>query len=139
MKSFSISLAVMFMFGLVTFSSVAQEHKNENKLPFKEYERFHRVLHPLQHESLPKKDYETIRSKTNELLSRGNAVVKMGVPYRTREDSREPFERELANFGRHLKALATNAEEGSDEQVKDSFTAVHDSFEMLVSMLPKSN
>jgi len=119
-------------------SSAAQEHKPEKHISIKEYEAFHRVLHPLQHDALPKKDYETIRNHADELLSKGNAVVDLGVPTGTREDDRGRFESTLQHFSSQLKALKKHAKEGSDLQVKESFDAVHDSFELLVSMLPAS-
>jgi len=43
----------------------------------KEYEDFHRVLHPLQHEALPKKDFQRIRDtypKTNVVVYDGIAT-----------------------------------------------------------------
>lgn len=38
----------------------------------KQYEAFHDVLHPLEHEALPKNDFRTIRAKSAQLVSRGN-------------------------------------------------------------------
>jgi hypothetical protein len=128
----TVSLALIV---LTALPSPAQ--KKHKEMPIKEYEAFHEVLHPLEHEALPKKDYESIRTKADELVSRGNAIVNLGVPYRMADEKKEPFERELQTFGSHLKAFATNAKEGSDQQLRESFDAVHDSFELLVSMLPQ--
>lgn len=128
--------AALFVIGLAAFPSPAQKKKHK-EMPIKEYEAFHDVLHPLQHEALPKKDYESIRSQADELLSRGNAIVQLGVPHRLADEKKEPFERELASFSTHLKSLAKNAKQGTDDQVKEGFDSVHDSFEMLVSMLPR--
>lgn len=108
-------------------------------MPVKEYEAFHDVLHPLQHEALPSKDYERIRNQAGELVSRGNAIVTLGMPYRLADEKKEAFERELQNFASQLKTFATNAREGSDEQLKTSFDAVHDSFELLASMLTREH
>ena len=35
----------------------------------KQYEEFHEVLHPLEHDALPKKDFRRIRGKSSLLLS----------------------------------------------------------------------
>ena len=137
MKFFVSILATgLILVGLTALPSLAQ--KKHKEMPIKEYEAFHEVLHPLQHEALPKKDYESIRTRADELVSRGNAIVTVGVPHRMADENKEPFERELQSFGNHLKAFATNAKEGSDQQLRESFDAVHDSFEMLASMLPQN-
>ena len=41
----------------------------------KEYEDFHRVLRPLQHEALPKKDFQRIRARAGELTKLGRAIT----------------------------------------------------------------
>ena len=133
---FAVVFTALFLV-ILNPSPVTAQKQKEKGISIKEYEAFHKVLHPLQHDSLPKEDYESIRTKADELVSLGNAVVKLGVPYRTLEDNREPFERELESFSAHLKALAINAKDGTDRQVLETFNAVHDSFELLVSMLPK--
>ena len=46
----------------------------------KEYDAFHDVLHPLEHEALPKGDFARIRSQAKELTERGDAIVRLGVP-----------------------------------------------------------
>jgi len=45
-----------------------------------EYESFHDVLHPLEHEALPNRDFTRIRSQAPELIRLGRAIVKLGVP-----------------------------------------------------------
>ena len=118
--------------------SATQQHKSEQHIGIKEYEAFHRVLHPLQHEALPKKDFETIRKNADELLLKGNSIVDLGVPAGINEDNRARFESELQNFSSRLKSLVRNAKEGSDAQLKESFDGVHDSFELLASLLPQA-
>ena len=101
----------------------------------KEYEKFHDVLHPLEHDALPKKDYRRIRSQANLLVKRGNAIVKLGVPSGTSEDKREEFAKELDSFRQALAKFRADARRGTNEQLKASYSAVHDSFEMLAGML----
>jgi hypothetical protein len=103
----------------------------------KEYEEFHRVLHPLQHEALPRKDFKQIRSKAKELITLGKAIVNLGVPEGTAEANTEEFKKELAKFDSALEKFSADVKGGTDKQLKVSYSAVHDSFEMLAAMLPR--
>jgi hypothetical protein len=107
------------------------------EMSIKEYEDFHRVLHPLEHEAIPKKDYATIRMRADELIELGNAIVILGVPAGTKSDVVKQFKAELSKFRVALVSFGEAAKNGKDEQVKDAFGAVHDSFEILASMLPR--
>jgi predicted phage gp36 major capsid-like protein len=91
----------------------------------------------LEHEALPAKDFQRIRSNAADLVRRGEAIVRVGVPKRTAENSREDFRKELKKFKSALSKLRRDAKRGTDAQLENSFSAVHDSFEMLVGMLPR--
>ena len=103
----------------------------------KEYNEFHHVLHPLEHEALPAKDFQRIRSNAGDLLKRGRAIVQVGVPRGTAEKYIEEFRRELKKFDNSLDKFSEHSQKGTDEQLEVAFSAVHDSFEMLVGMLPR--
>ena len=103
----------------------------------KEYDEFHRVLHALEHEALPKNDMATIRRRASELIKLGEAIVKLGVPAGTKSEDVENFKKELEKFKSALAKYGTDAESGSDTDLKKSYSAVHDSFEELVGMLPR--
>jgi hypothetical protein len=103
----------------------------------KEYNEFHDVLHPLEHEALPAKDVQRVRSNAGEFVRRGKGIVRAGVPKDTAEANREEFRRELKKFRTALDKFRKDARSGTDAQVETSFSAVHDSFEMLVGMLPR--
>jgi hypothetical protein len=102
-----------------------------------EYNEFHDVLHPLEHEALPAKDFQRIRANAGEFVKRGKALVKVGVPKGMAGANVEEFRRELGKFKSALNRFKKDAREGTDEQLENSFSAVHDSFEMLVGMLPR--
>jgi len=106
---------------------------------FKEYEEFHDVLHPLEHDALPKKDYRRIRSQANLLVKRGNSIVKLGVPRGTSEDKKEEFAKELDSFRQALAKFKADARTGTNYQLKASYSAVHDTFEILAAMLPRQS
>ena len=110
--------------------SAAEEH-----FSVKEYNDFHEVLHALQHEALPKKDYKTIRDRAAELVLLGEAIVKLNVPVGVKEPAE--YSKELAVFRAALEQYKTYAAGASDEQLEKSYLAVHDSFEMLAAMLPR--
>lgn len=101
----------------------------------KEYEEFHDVLHPLEHEALPKKDFKRIRAKSALLVNRGRAIVRVGVPQGISEDRKEEFTKELKKFDQMLTRFRTAARTGSNTQLQTAYSAVHDSFEMLAGML----
>jgi hypothetical protein len=101
----------------------------------KEYNEFHEVLHPLQHEALPNKDFKTIRARAGELTSLGEAIVKVGVVANVK--NAVEFEKELKNFSEGLAKFKTDAANANDAQLEVSYLAVHDSFEMLAGMLPR--
>ena len=103
----------------------------------KEYEDFHHVLHPLEHEALPKNDFKTIRAKAGDLVTLGEAILKLGVPRGVEEKNVDEFKEGLRRFGDALVKFKTDAEAATDDQLKESYSSVHDSFEMLAAMLPE--
>ena len=127
--------SILFSAALLSLVMPLQAMSLESKL--KEYKEFHDVLHPLEHEALPKKDYESIRAKADDLFRLGNAIIKLGVPRGTKPSQVQAFEQELSNFNNALKQFAKVAKGGKDEDVRLSFEAVHDSYEMLAGMLPQ--
>jgi hypothetical protein len=128
---FLTATILLMPFGGLNISRASME------MSIKEYEDFHRVLHPLEHEAIPKKDYATIRMRADELIELGNAIVILGVPAGTKSDVVKQFKAELSKFRVALASFGEAAKNGKDEQVKDAFGAVHDSFEILASMLPR--
>jgi hypothetical protein len=133
-------LCVLTVFWLSTTSlfTLGATNAAQHGFSLKEYEKFHDVLHPLEHDALPKKDYRRIRSQANLLVKRGNAIVKLGVPRGTSEDKKEEFAKELDSFRQALAKFKADARTGSNSQPKASYSAVHDTFEMLAAMLPRS-
>lgn len=104
---------------------------------FKEYEQFHDVLHPLEHEALPQKDYRRIRTDAKELVRLGNAILKLGVPQISRVP--EEMERELKEFRKALSKFDRDAKNGPDSKLHRSYSAVHDSFEKLARLSEEVN
>ena len=123
------------LFLIVTTNSNAASRGIDENFSVKEYNEFHEVLHTLQHEALPKKDFATIRARACELTILGEAIVKLGVPGGVKTVS--DFEKELKTFDGALTKFKNEAGVSTDAQLEESYLAVHDSFEMLASMLPK--
>ena len=109
----------------------------EDHFSVREYNVFHDLLHPLEHEALPAKDFQRIRTNAAELARHGDAIVRAGIPKGTAEKYREDFRKELKKFKSALGKLRKDAKRGTDAQLEASFSAVHDSFEMLAGMLPR--
>lgn len=115
-----------------------QERHGKHGFHFKQYEDFHAVLHPLQHEALPNKNFKEIRAKSALLTRHGRAIVKLGVPRGTSKENRTEFINELNKFNKALTKYRSDAKHGTDTQLEASYSAVHDSFEMLDALLPRS-
>lgn len=103
----------------------------------KEYEDFHKVLEPLQQEALPRNDLKQIRTKARDLVKLGDPILNLGVPRSVDEKNKGEFKEWLDKFSEALSKFKRDAGGGTDEQLKESYSAVHDSFEMLAGMLPK--
>jgi len=131
MKLLSL-LAVSLLLLLMPLAANGLEH-----FSVKEYNNFHDVLRPLQHEALPSKEWGRIRLNAGELVKRGKAIVKVGVPAGVTKEKAEEFRKELKKFNSALKKFNRDAKAGADGDLEASFTAVHDSFEMLAGLLPQ--
>ena len=135
MKNYRCAIAIsLFLFSLM---SLAVAPVIANEFDVKEYDEFHDVLHPLQHEALPAKDFKRIRSNAAELIKKGKAILGLGVPKGTSEERVEVFGSGLKKFATALTKFSKQSKDGSDEQLELSFSEVHDSFEMLAGMLPR--
>ena len=124
-------LSVLLLLCALCTVVTAQHHSGP-----KVYEEFHDVLHPLEHEALPNKDYRRIRARSPELIKRGKAIVKAGTPSTLTGDKRTEFVLEMNTFNAALNQLKTAARRGSNLKLARSYSAVHDSFEKLMHMLP---
>jgi hypothetical protein len=129
----SIIATMVFMFSTGLLYASPFEHE----FSVKQYDEFHEVLHPLQHEALPKGDFSRIRAKSGELIKLGKAIVKVGVPRGTKAEQVGEFKKELSKFNKTLVKFRADVKTGTDEQLKNSYSAVHDSFETLAAMLPR--
>lgn len=128
----SLCLLLALSAGLNDSTMAAEDH-----FSVREYNVFHDLLHPLEHEALPGRDFQRIRSNAAELVKRGKAIVKVGVPAGTVEKNREEFRKELKKFKSALGKLSKDAKNSPDAKLEASFSAVHDSFEMLVGLIPR--
>jgi len=130
------------MFAVFSFMtpSFAGQHGHGSKHGFsvREYEDFHDVLHPLQHDALPNKNFREIRARSALLTRRGRDIVRLGVPRGTSKKNRVEFANELRKFSKALARFNADARRGTDTQLEASYSAVHDSFEMLAAMLPRT-
>ena len=131
MKLLRFSATLLLLFAFCTVGA-AQHHSGP-----KVYEEFHDVLHPLEHEALPNKDYRRIRSQSGELVKRGKAIVKTGVPATLTGDKRAEFVLEMNTFNASLNQFKIAARRSSNSKLAKSYSAVHDSFEKLMHMLPR--
>lgn len=109
--------------------------ESEHNFGAREFDRFHDILHPLQHDALPNNDFRTIRARAADLVTAGRAIVRMPVPRGIADTA--AFRRERNNFNRALMNYRRDAQGGTDAQLRVSYEAVHDKFEELAQMLPR--
>ena len=136
-RRFSRRAAILVCLLVLWATTFANPASADEYFSVKEYNEFHHVLHPLQHEALPAKDFQRIRTTAAELVKRGKAIVQVGLPSGTPAKHHEEFRKELKKFDGALESFSRHAQDGTDAQLENSFSAVHDSFEMLVGMLPR--
>jgi len=136
-RTSSRQMALLFCLLLLPATVLNVRAHASDHFSVKEYNEFHDVLRPLQHEALPTKDFQRIRTNAAELVKRGKAIVQVGLPSGTPSKNQEEFRRELKKFERALGDFSKHAQDGTDAQLEASFSAVHDSFEMLAEMLPR--
>jgi len=100
-----------------------------------DFDRFHDVLHPLQHDALPKNDFATIRREAKRLVAAGRPLTRGYVPAGVTDTAK--FCEELANFADALKRFDRDAKRKDDEAMKRSYIRVHDTFEEMAHLLPR--
>lgn len=130
---FIFTVAALFSISLLPVYGAALDHG----FSVKEYENFHDVLHPLEHEALPNNDFKTIRARAGELVKLGEAIINLGVPRGVKEKHVDEFKDGLKKFDEALVKFKSDAEGGTDDELRESYSAVHDSFEMLAALLPR--
>ena len=113
----------------------AQNAETEHNFGNRAFELFHDQLHPLQHDALPSADYKTMRARAADLVRAGQPLTKMRVPSNMPE--RAAFLKHQKEFTAALTKFRRAATRGTDEQLKTSFTVVHDSFEEMAHLLPR--
>ncbi|MEA2206474.1 MAG: hypothetical protein QOE77_3250 [Blastocatellia bacterium] len=132
---FTPALSALLFGSMFLVSSGVTNAAAQHEFGLKQYEQFHDALHPLQHEALPNNDFKSMRAGSRLLVKRGNAIVALGIPRGTPKNERKEFAAELGKFRTALRQFHAHALKGTDDQLKTSFSALHDSFEMLAGML----
>lgn len=139
-KHFILAAATIFSLAVslltVQGASISSSGLLDHGFSVKEYKDFHDVLHPLEHEALPNNDFKTIRAKAPELVRLGEVIMNLGVPRGVEAKHTNDFKEWLQRFSEALREFKRDARDGTDEKLKASYSAVHDSFEMLAAMLP---
>ena len=88
----------------------------------------------MMHEAMPHKDFKTVRARASELVKRGRAIVKAGVPQGVKDEA--AFRLSLKDFVEELAGFKKAARGRDDAQLEKTFNALHDTFERLADMLP---
>ena len=136
-RTFTLTLSLIC--ALFVASAIgAQEHgegHGGHNFPAPQFDRFHDILHPLQHEALPNNDFRTIRARAGDLYNAGRAILRLSVP-RSATNAAE-LRRKRAEFSRALSVYRRDARRASDAQLRASYERVHDTFEELAHLWPR--
>lgn len=97
------------------------------------FDRFHDLLHPLQHDAVPQNDYARIRRDGRDLVLAGRRITNNVVPATVADTAK--FCDEQARFELALKEFDRAARRKDDAELKRSFASVHDTFEELASLI----
>lgn len=100
-----------------------------------DFDRFHDILHPLEHEALPKNDFATIRREARRLVTAGRPLTRMVIPLGVEDTAK--FCEEQARFSDALKRFDRDARKNDNAALKRSYTLVHDTFEEMAHLLPR--
>ncbi len=100
----------------------------------KEFFSFHRVLRPLQHTALPNADFTTIRASADTLGVLGRAIVALGVPPSAPDSV---YANNLRGFDVALKEFVEKAQRAPDDDLRELFRRLHDTYEELAEALPR--
>jgi hypothetical protein len=128
-----LTLVLLTAVAALVFSSGTAAARGEFGL--KEFDKFHDILHGLQHKAVPENDFKLLRLKASGLVERGNDILEIG-PTRGVKD-RAAYAALLSRFKTALNRYEQAALDGPDTELVSTFSAVHDLFEELAAALPR--
>lgn len=138
LKSTFLFIALSLTLAFTANAQQQKKHAEEGRGgSFKnaDVDRFHDVLHPLQHEALPANDFKTIRAQAPNLARVGRALTRMKTPAGV--EDKAAFVKHQKSFTAALRRYQQTAARGSDAKLKTAYLAVHDTFEEMAHLLPR--
>jgi hypothetical protein len=96
----------------------------------KEVDAFHKVLYVVYHKYLPNKDYEGIKSSSEDMILKAEAITKAALPKRL-EAKTEAFTSAAADLYETTKALAEAAKSGQGSGIEAAVETVHTRYRAL--------
>jgi hypothetical protein len=110
------------------------EKKSEPAFAIKEMNVFHKILHPLVHDALPKEDFAAIRGKLDTLLAEAKAIQHAKLPKKF-AGRKDEFEKQSAELVSQLADLVSMKDIVDDATLEKLFNDMHESFESLGEIL----
>lgn len=96
----------------------------------KEVDAFHKVLYVVYHKYLPNKDYEGIKSVSEDLTLKAEAITKAALPKRLEAKS-EAFKAAAAALHESTVALAVSVKSGQGNAIETAVETVHTKYQAL--------
>jgi len=96
----------------------------------KEVDAFHKVLYVVYHTYLPNKDYEGIKSVSEDMTLKAEAITKAALPKRL-EAKTEAFKTAAEALHESTKALAGTVKSGQGSAIEAAVETVHTKYQAL--------
>ncbi|MDH7511897.1 MAG: hypothetical protein QHH14_03000 [Clostridiales bacterium] len=96
----------------------------------KEVDAFHKVLYIVYHKYLPNKDYESIKSVSEEMALKAEAITKASLPKRL-ESKSELFRQAASELYESAKMLVEIAKSGEEVNIETAVEKVHTRYQSL--------
>ena len=126
MKSLKIVFAFVAMFLAASFVNA------QTKTEWKEKTEFHKVMSQTFHPA-EEGNYAPIRSRINELVEKAEAFRNSQIP--AEFANQKAIKNNLKKLAKQTKAFRKKINKGAtDEQLKDDFMALHDTFHQVVGL-----
>ena len=122
---------------ITTFAQVKKETKETMpaaKSIVKEVQAFHKLLHPLVHDALPKGDFAKIRENLEKLLKGATAIQEAQIPKKLAGRQKEATDaaNELVS---QLTDMVSTKDKIDDATLEKLFNDMHEKYEQLAEIV----
>jgi Zn-dependent M32 family carboxypeptidase len=135
-----IPFVLFFLIIALSASSLSQNKKevepakSVQKSLDREIQAFHKGLHPLVHDALPKGDFSTIRESLERLLERAKAIQGAQAPKKLAGRQKE-IDDAASSLVSQLADMVSTKDKVDDATLEKMFNDMHETFEQLAEIV----